>query len=322
MRIISRLLARGRLALCQHELSRAETTLGLLGWQQADFDADTSRQVNEIQEVERAQTDYTNRAAELGSEVRRLRAEHEAAKREFEEKRRQVEAERRRIREPREGIEKQLAEKRKIEPNFERRIPELDRELRDVQKLYSELLVVEPQTPQSRQELSRLRERTVSIPNEKTDLRTQHLRTVTEIRALEEQLEREQHLLTENEAAMRKMDREWAEKDRDFDQQVRALERERGKVEKQINDLESAKVNPYRRIGQVLADSNIGPLNQPEALDKVRRLRFRIGELRQEMLELQQESDGMSAQTRQYGLFLLVGGVVFVFFLAALIVLA
>ncbi len=184
----ARLLVRARLALARRRRARALTQLGLLGWQGADFDPETQRQVDEIQNVEREQSRHLNEAAAHSMEIRGLNEERALARRSHLEARKQQEAELRKAGEAKAQIERQIAEKRKVEPKFQQRIPELDRELRETNKLYSELLVLEKQTPQTKQEIIRLRERIVAIPNEKNDLRTSHLRSVTELRTLEEKL--------------------------------------------------------------------------------------------------------------------------------------
>src|SRR5204863_197950 len=98
------------------------------------------RKVREIQDVEREQTRLTNNAAELGTELLRLQEEYAGSLRAFQESRRQLAAEERRVREPSLELERKLTERRKAEPNFERRIPDLDRELREVTKLLGQLL--------------------------------------------------------------------------------------------------------------------------------------------------------------------------------------
>ncbi len=291
-RQLQRLALQLRLRLRQRELDRAETDLGLLGWQQADFDPDTQRQVDEIQQVELEQTRLTNESARVGNELRQMQTSFDGARKDFEDARRELEAERRKLREPHVGLQRQLAEKRKIEPNFERRIPELDRELREVQKRYAELLVAEGQTPKMRNELVHLRERMVAIPNEKADLRTQHLRTVSEIRALEETLAREAEAVREIDERLGTLQKTWGDRDRAFVLQLKTLSREKEAIEGQINALETAKANPYQRIGQVLADHDLAPLNQPQALEKVKKLRLGVGELHQMIVE----SQAISAQ--------------------------
>ncbi len=279
----------------KRDLAKAETQLGLLGWQQADYDEETQRQVNAIQQVEREQARLTNEAAALANEIRQLQGDRETARKEYEEKCRGIEAERKQISAPHAQIERQLAEKRKVEPNFEKRIPELDRELREVQRRYTDLLASPKETLQIKQELIHLRERSVAIPNEKSDLRTQHLRTVSEIRALEMALQKEALALAELDERSDRLDEEWQARDRELVQKVRAKERDKTRLEKEIDTLETAKVNPYQRIGQVLADSNISPMNQPEALSRVKALRLQVGELHQAILE----SEALSAQDDQ-----------------------
>lgn len=258
------------------ELVTAETTLGLLAWQQADFDPETQEEVRQIIECEREQGRHTNESARLGNTILELSAERGEARKVYEGRRQQLATERERVLADHPRIEQQLAEKRATEPTFEKKMPELDRELREVQKLYSELLISEFQTAQVRNELIRLRERTVRIPNEKSDLRTMHMRTVSEIHAMEAQLVRDRAALDALDKQERALEREFDAADDVLAGRIRDLDRQRAAVEKQIHALESAKKNPYAEVGRVLADSNIGPVNQPHALEDVRDRRFEV----------------------------------------------
>ncbi len=145
--------------------------------------------------------------------------------------------------------------------------------------------MLERQTPAMRDELVRLRERIVGLPNEKADLRTQHLRTVSEIRALEETLATEAATVKAADERLATLQKSWGERDRAWTLQLKTLGREKEAIEGQINALETAKANPYQRIGQVLADNHLAPINQPLALEKVRAVRLRVGELHQAVLE-------------------------------------
>lgn len=284
-----------RLRVVQRALAKAETELGLLGWQQADYDEETQRQVREIQQVEMEQSRLTNEAAALGSEIRQFQTERETHRKKYEEECKAIEQERKQVLAPHDQIQRQLAEKRKIEPNFTRRFPDLDRELREVQRRYTELLNAPRETVQIKHEIIHLRERSVAIPNEKSDLRTQHLRTVSEIRALENALRKEAESIARLDEKSQRVDESWEAKDRELIQQIRTREKEKARLEKHIHQLEFAKAHPYQRIGQVLADSGIAPMNQPDALEKVKQLRFRIDELKYEV----QVSAARSAQEDQ-----------------------
>ena len=257
-------------------LVTAETTLGLLAWQQADFDTETQEQVRQIIECEREQGRHTNDSAQLGNAIRELTAERDAGRKQYEEKRQQLAAQRERVTAAHPQLDRQLAEKRAAEPTFERKMPELDRELREVQKLYSELLISEMQSAQVRNELIKLRERTVSIPNEKSDLRTMHMRTVSEIHALEAQLLRDRAAVGAIDKEARELEKKFNAADGALAGRIHDIERQRAAVEKEIHALEGAKKNPYAQVGRVLADSNIGPVNQPHALEDVRDRRFEV----------------------------------------------
>ncbi|MDB6150667.1 MAG: hypothetical protein JWQ44_2115 [Chthoniobacter sp.] len=278
-RKFGRLRHRLRRGFVRRDLIRAETDLGLLGWQQAEFDPQTQAQVEKITTYEREQSRLTNESAGLGKELRELREQKEAGRRAFEEERRRIENERRAIVSTHPQIERQLAAKRKTEPALERRMPELERELRDINRLYSELLSHPEQTAPIKQELFRLRERIVSIPNEKSDLRNQHLRTVSEIRSLEAQLERDRLAIEQFDRQSRELQASFDEADNRLGSEIRTRDREKVRLEKEINLLESAKHNPYLQIGRVLADNGIAPMNQPAALDRVKRLRLKVAEL-------------------------------------------
>jgi chromosome segregation ATPase len=283
LREISRKLGRQRdrlrLAAERRKLAHAETELGLLGWQQADYDQETQREVEKIQNYEREQARLTNESAELSRSIRDWQMQRGAIRKEFDEKRRQLEAERRDAVEPMERIEKQLVMLRKQEPAYGRRMPELDRELREVNRLYIQLLTSDAVTPQLREELMKIRERTVAIPNEKADLRSQHLRVVSEMKRLETTLAQANVSIAGLDKQLHALQTEFAASERDIAAEIRKRDRENTRLEKEINALETAKVNPYQQIGRVLADSNLAPMNQPQTLEEVRRRRFIMQEL-------------------------------------------
>ncbi len=270
---------RMRMALTRRELEKSETELGLLGWQQAEFDTQTQSEVNKVTEYERKQSELTNASASLGKELRELRDEREIGRKTHEEFRRELAARRAGIVANHPQVEKTLAALRKGEPAFERRMPELDRESREINKLYTELLARGEHTPQIKVELTRLRERTVAIPNQKSDLRNQHLRTVTEIRAIESQIERDREQVAAIDQELKAATAKFDANDARITGEIRVRDREKVRIEKEIDVLETAKRNPYLQIGRVLADSGVAPMNQPGALDKVNRLRRRMIEL-------------------------------------------
>ena len=59
--------------------------------------------------------------------------------------------------------------------------------------------------------------------------------------------------------------------------ELREAEKEKARVAAEVEKLESAKLDPYREIGRVLADSGVAARpNQPEALNRVQALRQKV----------------------------------------------
>jgi DNA repair exonuclease SbcCD ATPase subunit len=278
VRVVQRTLWRFREWLARQQLAGAEKRLGLLGWQQADFDPETQRQVDAIQNVEREQADLANRAAELAHGIEKLTADRAVARAEFDQQRAPIEAERARAREPLAEIERALAVIRERPTDVGRRIADLERQLRETDALYTKLLGVQPQTPQVRDEILRLRERLIAIPNEVSDIKAQQLRATSDIQEHEQQRSAIEKQTAEFDRQLRELKSQADKRDADFASQIKALEKDRARAEASAQRLERAKHNPYREIGRVLADSGVAPLNQPQALARVQSLRSTIVE--------------------------------------------
>jgi chromosome segregation ATPase len=313
-RKLDRTRHRLRIRFTRRELSRAEAALGLLGWQQAEFDPQTQAEVDKINAYEREQARLTNESAGLAKELRELRDQRDAARKIYEEQRQKIAAKRAAVVEGHPAIEKQLTERRKIEPTFGRRMPELDKELREINGLYAGLITAQNQTPAMKAEITRLRERTVTIANEKADLRNQHLRTVSEIRGLEGDLDRDRETVAALEKQLRDYLTQFETADAKVAGEIRSREREKTRIEKEINVIETAKTNPYLQIGRVLADSDVAPMNQPGALDRVKRLRGRLVEI-DHLIRLSFEESALEDREAVNLSFMLLGSIAFMLLL-------
>ena len=303
-RIFGRLIFRGRLFLAARKLAKTETDLGLLGWQQADFEGEAQEHVRQLTDFEREEARLTNESAALALAIRRLQDERAAARQHHDEARAPLEAERAKVAVPVAEVERQLAARRSGRVNFAERAPALDRELREVSQLSAELLAVEPQTAEIRRELIRLRERTVAIPNEKSDLRIQQQHAVDEVHALEEALARGLTAVAELDEKLRVRRADYEEADRAREKEISDRGREKQAIEKEIGSLEKAKGNPYRKIGQVLADSGIAPMNQPGALAAVQKARRIVARIVREIAASHEASgrEDRAALRKSWGL--------------------
>ncbi len=291
VRVAGRCRDRWLLRGAQKHLAKAETELGLLGWQQAEFDPETQREVEKITQCEREQACLTNESAALAKEIAEISAQREQARAAFEQQRAPLATERAAVRESIDKSGAQVALVRKQLAEFERRAPQLEREARESSRFYNDLLAIEPQTPELRDQQAHLRERITAIPGEIGDLQGRAARGAAEIEGLQQTLAEE----TAREAALahdlRELESAHSAHDRDLADAVAAKTREREKLEKENASLEERKANPYREIGRVLADSHLPPMNQPHALDAVRASRLRVQELEYDIAKSYADSD-------------------------------
>jgi len=268
-RIYDRQINRASLWLAQRKLARAETDLGLLGWQQADFEGEAQRHIDQLRNLEIEQSRLTNESAALGVAIRKGQDDRAAGRKQYEDTRGVLEAEWKQAAEPVETAERHLAARRKIDVDFTALIAELGRELAGVREAQTVLLAIETMTPQMRAELSRVRERSVAIPNAQADLRLKKVQAHNDIRALEETIARGRPLVAEATEKLHALDGQFARSDGTLERQIAGRSRDKDAIDRQNEGLEKAKDNPYRQIGQTLADSRIAPMNQPLALDAV-----------------------------------------------------
>jgi chromosome segregation ATPase len=285
-RFAARLEHRSRLYFALRTLAKAETELGLLGWQQAEFDAVTQRQVEALQNVEREQAELYNRSAEIARGLAQV-ADERAALREVHEKdHAALESERIKLREPLAGYRDQIEKLRDVAPAAERRMAELEKELREIEIIYNKLLIIQPQTAEVRDEILGLRDQLIAIPNERNDLRSQTARRNAEIQQREDQIATIEKQVAELDRGIRERKATYHKDDEALARKQRDLERDKARAEAEHDQLERAKVNPYREIGIVLADNNVAPMNQPHALDRVVQCRAAVAAQDQTLAEI------------------------------------
>lgn len=262
-----------RLALVRRRLAAAETELGLLGWQQADFDEETERMVDEIQHVEREQARLHNASAELAQKIQALNEERARIREAHEAQRAQLKPEGDQLHAALAEAGTRLASVRKTRAEQERRAEEIGREQRKFEKEHNDLLAIQPQTPQVRGELGSVRDGLLALAEELAALDKQRSRLAIDLGTHEaEYADREQQSAAFD-AQMRELASVAGAADAKLANELREVEKEKSRVGVEGEKLESAKLDPYREIGKVLADSGLAPANQPEALSRVRALR-------------------------------------------------
>ncbi len=282
----------------------AETDLGLLGWQQADFDPVTQHEVDKIMNFERAQARLMNAGADLARTIGEVTAQRDEARKAFEKERAPIEGLRQATRAHLTRIESELAAARESLAELEHRVPVLERELREANRQYHDLLSVEEETPARRDERTRLRERTIVLPHEISEAQRDLARATSLIEAhqktLAEEVAREAAIVHEE----RELEAAHAARDHELAEEIKAKEREKQRLAKEVDGLEREKSNPYLEIGRVLADSNVPPMNQPHALEAVRAARLRVQDVEFEMTKSHAESAREDRTLLQHSLIL------------------
>ena len=275
-RIFGRLVRRIRLVRQRRTLAQLESKLGLLGWQQADYDPGTQQHVDRVTDVERAQVQLTNESAALGLTVQQLEERRTAERATFEGQRTARIAAREPLVEPVQEAERALNAKQKERKEIAERIPALDRERLSEEEKYRVLLARGEHNAREDTEVQRLQRRAITIPLEKKEWQEKLAAVDLEIPRLETELEQRRAMLSVETEALRVLEKSFAESDAALVGGIAAHKREKQKLEKQVDALEKSKTQSYREIGRALADQSIEPLNQPDALTAVLAQRERI----------------------------------------------
>lgn len=275
-RILDRLGCRLDLVWQRRKLDRLEGRLGLLGWQQADYDSGTQHHVDRLAEYERTQVQLTNDSAALGLTLQQLEERRTSERETFERQRAERVAAQKPLVGPVEEGEKALAALRSERSKLEHLLSDIDRELADCEEKYRALLAKGEHDADEEKEVVRWQRRVLSIPQERQDWEHKLQELLESLPPLEAEVLQCHAMLSVEIEALRSLEKSFAESDGALAAEIAVEKREKQKLERQINELEKAKSRPYREIGKALADHRIEPLNQPEALAAVLAQRSRI----------------------------------------------
>jgi hypothetical protein len=275
-RIIDRLWCRLRLVWERRQLAGLETKLGLLGWQQADYDTATQQHVNRLADYERAQGQLTNESASLGLTIQELDERRATERTTFESQR----AERVAIRDPLAAAvdesERTLEAKQKERKELAERVSTLGKEKASDEAKYRALLAEGDHTADQQANVQRLQRRVIAIPLEQREWQEKLSSADAEIVRIETELQQRRAALAVEAEALQTLEKSFAKSDEALADEIAARKRDKQKLEKKIDGVEKAKTQPYREIGKALADDRVEPLNQPQALTAVLEQRERI----------------------------------------------
>lgn len=294
----------------RRKLARLETALGLLGWQQADYDDSTQAHVNQLVDCEREQARLTNESAALGLKIEGLEKQRGVRQREHEE----AVAEVLRREQPAAKNEKQLEAEmvaaRKQRREIEARLPVIDEELEAAEEQYRALVDREDFSREHEDDLLDLRRKILALPREKAEWQGKLALTEQSLRSMEELAGR-----------LREAQVRFEKDDAALGSEIAECQRAKRRLEKQVDMLEKAKGDPYREIGRTLADHKIAPLNQPQALATVLQQRQQIAQ-RETAVAASMEASAREDRTDVRNFWLLCGGLVIAAFVVILAIVA
>ena len=268
-RRIHRVADRLRLKHEQRKLTSAEIYLGELGWQQADFPPEVESQIQAITSVELQQTEFSNRSAEIQSDIDELQSRREQEKGEHESVIAAIELELQPLLEAREVARQPLGGLQEGIQRFEKAIAAIRETERTLASQLEELEIIEPASMEIRQELIRLKDKRTDCHFEIEDMQTAEMKLQHEIRiqtrevtALDVQIQEINRRISDKWDAFNAADNQLLA-------EIDALNRGKMETRSMVDNLDKQKSSAFLAVGRCLADFNIAPMNQPGALEQV-----------------------------------------------------
>jgi chromosome segregation ATPase len=273
VRVLNRLALRCHLLVERRKLGRLETELGLLGWQQADYNEATQDEIRKLADYERDQARLTNESADLGNGINELAERRAKEKTEYTAQKASFEASLAELEKPLAALRRKLAARRRAQEKVEKSVAVLEAKMEEAAQ---DPKIAGARTSEERVELIRFDYRFREVPHKLKSARARLAGIKEEVRGEETDLERNLPVLNALEERQLANQTQVNAQDAELEKEISARKRAKRKLEKEINALEKAKSHPYREIGRALADCEIAPMNQPGALENVCAQRLRI----------------------------------------------
>lgn len=273
----------------RRRLTKAETDLGFLGWQQAEFSADVNEQVGAINAFEQQQYELANRSADLQSQIDGLHFRREQLRGEHREQAAHWES----LLQPLLGAHaiaaETLSENRAKLRRFDKAIGELEAARDALDRELKRLMSLE-QSRDVMGETYRIRNRIAAYENERDDLRRSRLAAAGRFGSAESEEVELNSKIAGFRAEMDAHKKAFALHETEVTRQIAAIEKEKGQITKLLESLDHKKSPAYLAIGRCLADCKIAPMNQPGALALVLHHREQVGVLVQNIASSLEES--------------------------------
>ncbi|MGC3991340.1 MAG: hypothetical protein QM796_16990 [Chthoniobacteraceae bacterium] len=265
--------------LDERRLVKAETTLGELGWQQADFPEHVEETIGNLHRIESEQAELFNRSADLAGEMTAAQKERDDKRAAYDRARATVVTEMQPHLTAREKEEQARVPLQHLTTALREQQPELREQERDYRRQI-ENLVNQPLSGmdlmQERQRLLDLHQATLSSISAAHDGME---KACADIRVHDEAIARINPIIAALQQHIEILDQQFSHADRERADLALKLQQEKSGVERRLSELDHSKGNEFLIVGRCLADAQIPPMNQPQALQKVLDLRGNVARL-------------------------------------------
>jgi DNA repair exonuclease SbcCD ATPase subunit len=260
----------------ERRLLKAEITLGELGWQQADFPEHVEATIDNLRRIEKEQADLFNRGADLSGELAAAQKDRDQHNAEYRAARTAVLQETQPHIAGREQEEAARAELQKLTAALREQLPDLQEQEREYRRQIGEVTNQPLSTPQLSEEKRRLNDLHQATLGSISAAHDGIEKTCAKIRVHDELIAKLDPVIEALQQKLEALDTAFNEADRVRAARVLKLQQDKHGVERRLTELDQAKGNEFLIVGRCLADAQIPPMNQPQALQKVLALRGAI----------------------------------------------
>ncbi len=268
-RKVQRMEDRLRLWLERRKLTAAEIRLGELGWQQVDFPPEVEAQIQAITRVEHQQAQFSNQSAEIQSQIEELQSRRRQEQLENADAVAAIGMELTPLQKARELARRPLAGLQEGVRRFEEAIAAARETRATLEAHLMELQAATPSTIEIQHQIAQVKDKRIASDFQIEDLRRGSMKLQDEINAQTRQIAALDLKIQE---INRRISDEWEAfnaADKELLAEMAALQRGKRETGKRVEMLDKEKSSAFLAVGQCLADFDIAPMNQPDALREV-----------------------------------------------------
>ncbi|HWB58414.1 MAG TPA: hypothetical protein VG733_02940 [Chthoniobacteraceae bacterium] len=253
----------------QRKLASAEIRLGELGWQQADFPPEVDVQVQAIMHVERQQTEYSNKGAEIQSSIEEVRYKRESKREAHLRQIAAIETELKPLYEAREVAREPLAGLQEGVARFDQAVAGLRETDNELASQLAELQAIVPANMEIQQRMMRVKDQRIQCDFQIEDMLRARLKLENQIKRQTQEVASVDLKIQDVNIKINDLREAFEAADKELQAEINALALGHKETGKMMNRLDRQKSAAFLAVGRCLADYHIAPMNQPAALELV-----------------------------------------------------